>query len=55
MRQTQIFSGLSHPTLVEGICDRLGQRPGKAELRKFSNGETSVQIRQYESCRLPCA
>ncbi|KAF4535892.1 Ribose-phosphate pyrophosphokinase 1 [Lasiodiplodia theobromae] len=44
MRQTQIFSGLSHPTLVEGICDRLGQRPGKAELRKFSNGETSVQI-----------
>ncbi|EON63630.1 hypothetical protein W97_02858 [Coniosporium apollinis CBS 100218] len=44
MRQTQIFSGSSHPRLVEGICDRLGQKPGKAELRKFSNGETSVQI-----------
>lgn len=44
MRQTQIFSGNSHPSLVEGICERLGQRPGKAELRKFSNGETSVQI-----------
>lgn len=53
MRQTQIFSGNSHPSLVEGICERLGQRPGKAELRKFSNGETSVQIRQYESCSLP--
>lgn len=47
MRQTRIFAGSSHPSLVEGICDRLGQRPGKTELRKFSNGETSVQIRQY--------
>jgi ribose-phosphate pyrophosphokinase len=45
MRQTQIFSGSSHPALVERICDRLGQQAGKAELRKFSNGETSVQIR----------
>ncbi|KAK8152432.1 phosphoribosyltransferase-like protein [Phyllosticta citribraziliensis] len=44
MRQTRIFAGSSHPSLVEGICDRLGQRPGKTELRKFSNGETSVQI-----------
>ncbi|KAF2837249.1 phosphoribosyl pyrophosphokinase [Patellaria atrata CBS 101060] len=44
MRQSLIFSGSSHPALVDGICERLGQRPGKAELRKFSNGETSVQI-----------
>ncbi|KAF2435961.1 phosphoribosyl pyrophosphokinase [Tothia fuscella] len=44
MRQVQIFSGSSHPALVDGICDRLGQTPGQAELRKFSNGETSVQI-----------
>ncbi|KAF1992357.1 phosphoribosyl pyrophosphokinase [Aulographum hederae CBS 113979] len=44
MRQTQIFAGSSHPVLVDQICDRLGQRPGRAELRKFSNGETSVQI-----------
>jgi ribose-phosphate pyrophosphokinase len=47
MRQVQIFSGSSHPTLVDGICERLGQTPGKAELRKFSNGETSVQIREF--------
>lgn len=46
MRQTQIFSGSSHPALVETICDRLGQRPGKAELGKFSNGETKIQIRK---------
>ncbi|KAF2760578.1 phosphoribosyl pyrophosphokinase [Pseudovirgaria hyperparasitica] len=44
MRQVQIFSGTSHPRLVEGICDRLGQKPGSAQLGKFSNGETSVQI-----------
>ena len=45
MRHAQIFSGSSHPTLVDGICDRLGQKRGKADLTKFSNGETSVQIR----------
>ncbi|KAI9669284.1 MAG: hypothetical protein M1831_000319 [Alyxoria varia] len=44
MRQTQIFSGSSHPSLVESICDRLGQRPAKADLGKFSNGETKVQL-----------
>ncbi|KAF2089396.1 phosphoribosyl pyrophosphokinase [Saccharata proteae CBS 121410] len=46
MRQTEIFAGSSHPVLVEGICDRLGQKPGNVELRKFSNGETSVQIQE---------
>ncbi|KAF2194300.1 phosphoribosyl pyrophosphokinase [Zopfia rhizophila CBS 207.26] len=44
MRGAKIFSGSSHPTLVDGICDRLGAKRGNAELRKFSNGETSVQI-----------
>ncbi|KAF1811664.1 phosphoribosyl pyrophosphokinase [Eremomyces bilateralis CBS 781.70] len=44
MRQTQIFSGSSHPRLVEDICDLLGQKPGDATLGKFSNGETSVRI-----------
>lgn len=46
MRQTCIFSGSSHPFLVDRICDRLGQKPANADLRKFSNGETSVEIRQ---------
>ncbi len=45
MRQTQIFSGSSHPGLVDAICERLGQSPAKAELGKFSNGETKVQLR----------
>ncbi|KAF2151819.1 ribose phosphate diphosphokinase Prs1 [Myriangium duriaei CBS 260.36] len=45
MRQTCIFSGSSHPKLVEAICERLGKHPDKVELRKFSNGETSVEIK----------
>ena len=44
MRRVKIFSGSSHPVLVEAICERLGTSPAKADLRKFSNGETSVSI-----------
>jgi ribose-phosphate pyrophosphokinase len=46
MRQAQIFSGSSHPALAESICDWLGETPGQADLGKFSNGETRVQIRE---------
>ncbi|KAF1818236.1 ribose-phosphate PYROPHOSPHOKINASE pyrophosphate synthetase [Dissoconium aciculare CBS 342.82] len=45
MRQTCIFSGSSHPQLVEAICARLGSQPSQVALRKFSNGETSVEIK----------
>lgn len=45
MRQTCIFSGSSHPQLVEAICDRLGSKPSKVDLKKFANGETSVEIK----------
>ncbi|OJD13121.1 hypothetical protein AJ78_06382 [Emergomyces pasteurianus Ep9510] len=44
MRGVQIFSGSSHPTLAEAICERLGTLPAQCELRKFSNGETCVNI-----------
>lgn len=44
MRGAIVFSGSSHPALVDGICDRLGMRRGSAALSKFANGETSVQI-----------
>lgn len=44
MRRVKIFSGSSHPELTESICERLGTTPGKCDLRKFSNGETSVDI-----------
>lgn len=44
MRQVKIFSGSSHPLLTESICERLGTQPAKCELKKFSNGETSVSL-----------
>ncbi|KAH6868658.1 hypothetical protein J4E91_005892 [Alternaria rosae] len=44
MRGALVFGGSSHPKLVDGICDRLGTKPGSATLGKFKNGETSVTI-----------
>lgn len=44
MRRVKIFSGSSHPALVDAICDRLGTSPAACDLKKFSNGEISVNI-----------
>jgi ribose-phosphate pyrophosphokinase len=44
MRGCTVFSGSSHPRLVDNICERLGQKPSNVALKKFSNGETSVEI-----------
>ncbi|KAF2861577.1 phosphoribosyl pyrophosphokinase [Piedraia hortae CBS 480.64] len=44
MRGTCIFSGSSHPRLVDSICERLACAPSKVQLKKFANGETSVEI-----------
>ncbi|KAG0136948.1 ribose-phosphate pyrophosphokinase 1 [Tuber indicum] len=44
MRRVKIFSGTSHPGLTEAICERLGTTLGRCDLKKFSNGETSVDI-----------
>ncbi|KAJ6262897.1 hypothetical protein Dda_1454 [Drechslerella dactyloides] len=44
MRRVQIFSGSSNPALCDAICERLGRAPSNCELKKFSNGETSVQV-----------
>ncbi|KAK4692013.1 ribose-phosphate pyrophosphokinase, partial [Lecanoromycetidae sp. Uapishka_2] len=44
MRRAKIFSGSSHPLLVEAICERLGTSPDNVDLKEHSNGETSVAI-----------
>lgn len=44
MRRVKIFSGSSHPLLVDAICERLGTQAANCELTKFSNGETSVKL-----------
>ncbi|KAA8898964.1 ribose-phosphate pyrophosphokinase 1 [Sphaerosporella brunnea] len=44
MRRARIFSGSSHPGLCDSICERLGTSPAKCRLKKFANGETSVEV-----------
>lgn len=44
MRKSHVFVGTSHPELGQLICDRLGVEPGPCTLKKFSNGETSIEI-----------
>lgn len=44
MRKCKVFVGLSHPQLGHLVCERLGVTPAPCTLKKFSNGETSVQI-----------
>ncbi|CUM64805.1 uncharacterized protein PRCAT00002418001 [Priceomyces carsonii] len=44
MRKCKVFVGSSHPELGNLICEKLGLEPAPCELKKFSNGETSVQI-----------
>lgn len=44
MRKCKIFVGSSHPELGQLVCSRLGVEPAPCTLKKFSNGETLVQI-----------
>ncbi|EIE76137.1 hypothetical protein G6F46_010062 [Rhizopus delemar] len=45
MKRLVVLSGSSHPQLTQNICDRLGIEPAKSRLSKFSNNETSVELR----------
>jgi ribose-phosphate pyrophosphokinase len=42
--QLKIFSGNSNPDLAHKICDCLKATLGKADVRRFSDGETFVEI-----------
>ncbi|GIZ41268.1 hypothetical protein CKM354_000458000 [Cercospora kikuchii] len=44
VRNILLFSGSSHPQLVDGICTHLGIPPANIELSKFSVGETRVEV-----------
>lgn len=44
MRKCKVFVGNSHPELGRLVCERLGIEPAPCDLKKFANGETSVQI-----------
>ena len=44
MPNIKVFGGNSHPDLVQKVADRLGIELGKVVTKKFSNGETCVEI-----------
>lgn len=46
MRNTKILAGSSHPELASLVTKRLGTPLSETTLKKFSNKETSVEIRK---------
>lgn len=39
-----IFTGNSNPILTNDICNYLGQPPGNAQVKRFSDGEVQIEI-----------
>ncbi|MDA0979184.1 MAG: ribose-phosphate pyrophosphokinase [Proteobacteria bacterium] len=46
MAELKIFSGNAHPSLATRVVDRLRMELGAADVGKFSDGETSVEIHE---------
>jgi len=46
MRGYKIFSGTANPKLTKDIAEHLGMSVGKADIKRFSDGEISVQIQE---------
>lgn len=42
--ELKVFSGNTHPSLAQGICEYLGIPLGRAEVFEFTNGNTFVRI-----------
>ena len=40
----KIFTGNAHPAIAQEICNYLGVPLGSAEVKRFSDGEISVEI-----------
>ncbi|KAM9890535.1 hypothetical protein OXX79_011356, partial [Metschnikowia pulcherrima] len=45
MKDVLVFGGSSLPSLTDSICRNLTLEKGKVHQRKFSNGETSIEIK----------
>ncbi|NPA54871.1 MAG: ribose-phosphate pyrophosphokinase [Epsilonproteobacteria bacterium] len=46
MRGYKIFSGTANPKLTQDIAEHLGMNVGQADIKRFSDGEISVQIQE---------
>src|ERR1700688_3868890 len=44
--ELEIFTGSSNPALAREVCEHLGVRLGEAEVARFPDGETMVEIRE---------
>jgi ribose-phosphate pyrophosphokinase len=44
MRQVKVFTGSSHPEIAAKIVNRLGIEAAPALLKRFANGEMSVDL-----------
>ena len=42
----KFFGGTSNPALTQEVCSYLGIEPGKITTKKFSDGETLVEIHE---------
>ena len=42
----RVFSGNASRTLTQSICSILGTQPGSADVKRFSDGESSVDIKE---------
>ena len=40
----KVFSGSSHPTLAQEICDQIGIPLGRASTKRFSNENLKIRI-----------
>ena len=41
-----LFTGNANPSLAGNVAGQLGEKIGQAEVKKFSDGEVSVEIRE---------
>ena len=48
-KELKVFAGNSNPALAKGICENIGRGLGKAESKRFADGECSVSV--YEPVR----
>ena len=46
MRGYKIFSGTANPSLTQDIASHLGMAVGQADIKRFSDGEISAQIKE---------
>jgi len=46
LRGYKIFSGTANPKLTQDIAEHLGMNVGQADIKRFSDGEISVQIQE---------